>query len=101
MHLVIPGSSSSLYPMSVSGLLITHQPQSQAVSEGKNVLLECKAEANPPAQYKWYHNMAPMEQEKKSLLQVSGGLLDRVAHFFFSELGRYLLAEVVLDHLVP
>lgn len=64
--------------MSVSGLLITHQPQSQAVSEGDNVLLECKAEANPPAQYKWYHNMVPMEQEKKRLLQVSGLLLYRV-----------------------
>lgn len=64
------GSSSSLFPGSVSGLLITHQPQSQAVSEGDTLLLECNAEANPPAQYEWYHNMVPMKQHKTRSLKI-------------------------------
>uniref|UniRef100_A0A671VNH0 MALT paracaspase 2 n=1 Tax=Sparus aurata TaxID=8175 RepID=A0A671VNH0_SPAAU len=63
-------SSSSLFPGSVSGLLITHQPQSQAVSEGDTLLLECNAEANPPAQYEWYHNMVPMKQHKTRSLKI-------------------------------
>uniref|UniRef100_A0A3Q1HEJ0 MALT paracaspase 2 n=1 Tax=Anabas testudineus TaxID=64144 RepID=A0A3Q1HEJ0_ANATE len=62
--------SSSLFPGSVSGLRIIHQPQSQAVSEGDTLLLECKVEANPPAQYEWYHNMVPMPQHKTRLLKV-------------------------------
>ncbi|KAM8745546.1 MALT paracaspase 2 isoform 1-T1 [Acanthopagrus schlegelii] len=63
-------SSSSLFPGSVSGLLITQQPQSQAVSEGDTLLLECHAEANPPAQYEWYHNMVPMKQHKTCSLKI-------------------------------
>lgn len=66
-----PDSSSSLLTGSVSGLLIISQPQSQAVSEGDTLFLECKAQANPPAQYMWHHNMVPMKQEKSRLLQVS------------------------------
>lgn len=62
MSSVSEGCSSSLFPGSVSGLRITHQPQSQAVSEGDTLVLECKAVANPPAQYKWYHNMVLMPQ---------------------------------------
>ncbi|XP_035503511.2 MALT paracaspase 2 [Scophthalmus maximus] len=65
-----PGCSSSLFPGSVSGLHITHQPQSQAASEGDSLFLECKAEANPPAQYEWYHNMAPMPQHKTRSLKI-------------------------------
>ncbi|XP_044055887.1 MALT paracaspase 2 isoform X2 [Siniperca chuatsi] len=64
------GCSSSLFPGSVSGLLITHQPQSQAVSEGDTLFLECNAEANPPAQYEWYHNMVPMTQHKTRSLKI-------------------------------
>nr|XP_046247532.1 MALT paracaspase 2 isoform X2 [Scatophagus argus] len=64
------GCSSSLFPGSVSGLLITHQPQSQAVSEGDTLYLECNAEANPPAQYEWYHNLVPMEQHKTQSLKI-------------------------------
>lgn len=71
VNLVISGCSSSLFAGSVSGLLITHQPQSQAASEGDILLLECNAEANPPAQYEWYHNMVPMKQHKTRLLKVS------------------------------
>lgn len=64
------GCSSSLFPGSVSGLLITHQPQSQAVSEGDTLFLECNAEANPPAQYEWYHNTVPMKQHKTRSLKI-------------------------------
>ncbi|KAM6962558.1 MALT paracaspase 2 [Aplochiton taeniatus] len=55
------GSSpgSSYLPTSVSGLQIVCQPQHQAVSEGDSLCLECYAEANPPAQYQWYHNKEP------------------------------------------
>ncbi|KAF0042229.1 hypothetical protein F2P81_005761 [Scophthalmus maximus] len=66
----LTGCSSSLFPGSVSGLHITHQPQSQAASEGDSLFLECKAEANPPAQYEWYHNMAPMPQHKTRSLKI-------------------------------
>ncbi|XP_026160675.1 MALT paracaspase 2 [Mastacembelus armatus] len=65
-----PGCSSTLFPGSLSGLRIIHQPQSQSVSEGNTLLLECKAEANPPAQYVWYHNTVPMPQHKTSSLRI-------------------------------
>ncbi|XP_039984266.1 MALT paracaspase 2 [Xiphias gladius] len=65
-----PGCSSSLFPGSVSGLRITHQPQSQAASEGDSLLLHCKAEANPPAQYEWYHNAVPMPEHKTPSLKI-------------------------------
>ncbi|XP_070688146.1 MALT paracaspase 2 [Pempheris klunzingeri] len=65
------GNSSSLSPGSVSGgLLITHQPQSKAASEGDTLFLECYAEANPPAQYEWYHNMVPVKQHKTRSLKI-------------------------------
>ncbi|KAM7409975.1 hypothetical protein PAMA_001450 [Pampus argenteus] len=64
------GCSSSLFPGSVSGLHITYQPRSQSVSEGDTLFLECNAEANPPAQYEWYHNMAPMPQHKTPSLKI-------------------------------
>uniref|UniRef100_A0A8D0A9H9 Scaffold attachment factor B n=1 Tax=Sander lucioperca TaxID=283035 RepID=A0A8D0A9H9_SANLU len=62
---------NSLFPGAASGLLIILQPQSQAVSEGDTLFLECNAEANPPAQYEWYHNMVPMTQHKMRSLKVS------------------------------
>ncbi|XP_011613098.1 MALT paracaspase 2 isoform X1 [Takifugu rubripes] len=62
--------SSSLLTGSVSGLFITSHPQSQVVSEGDTLFLECNALANPPAQYRWHHNMVPMEEEKSRLLQI-------------------------------
>ncbi|XP_059197422.1 MALT paracaspase 2 [Centropristis striata] len=65
-----PGCSSSLFPGSVSGLQITGQPQSQEVSEGDTLFLECNAEANPPAQYEWYHDMVPMTQHKTRSLKI-------------------------------
>ncbi|XP_049910313.1 MALT paracaspase 2 [Epinephelus moara] len=66
------GCSSGLFPGAVSGLRITHQPQSHAVSEGDTLFLECNAEANPPAQFEWYHNMAPMTQHKTHSLKIPG-----------------------------
>lgn len=64
------GCSSSLFPGSVSGLLVTHQPQSQEVSEGDTLFLECDAKANPPAQYEWYHNMVPVKEHKTRSLKI-------------------------------
>lgn len=72
IHPVTPDCSSSLLTGSVSGLFITSHPQSQMVSEGDTLFLECNALANPPAQYRWHHNMVPMEEEKSRLFQVSG-----------------------------
>ncbi|GAA6221547.1 mucosa-associated lymphoid tissue lymphoma translocation protein 1-like [Lates japonicus] len=62
--------SSALFPGSVSGLRIIHQPQSRAMSEGDALSLECKAEANPPAQYEWYHNSELMPQHKTRSLKI-------------------------------
>ncbi|TKS74564.1 Mucosa-associated lymphoid tissue lymphoma translocation protein 1 [Collichthys lucidus] len=64
------GCSSTLFPGSVSGLRFTLQPQSQAASEGDTLFLECDAEANPPAQYEWYHNMLPMKEQKTRSLKI-------------------------------
>uniref|UniRef100_UPI0037E7C9BE MALT paracaspase 2 n=1 Tax=Semicossyphus pulcher TaxID=241346 RepID=UPI0037E7C9BE len=64
------GCSSTLFAGSVSGLCVTLQPQSQAVSEGDTLLLECDAEANPPAQYEWYHNTVPIKQNKTRSLKI-------------------------------
>ncbi|XP_042272304.1 MALT paracaspase 2 isoform X2 [Thunnus maccoyii] len=65
-----PGCSSSLFPGSVSGLHIIYHPQSRSVSEGDTLILECNAEANPPAQYAWYHNMVPMPQHRTRSLKI-------------------------------
>ncbi|XP_047442202.1 MALT paracaspase 2 [Mugil cephalus] len=65
-----PGCSSTLFPGSVSGLQIICQPQSQAVSEGDTLVLKCTTEANPPAQYEWYHNSVPVPQHKTCLLKI-------------------------------
>ncbi|CAL8308077.1 unnamed protein product [Lota lota] len=64
------GCSSTLFPGSKSGLCITRQPQSQTVTEGDTLFLECLAEANPPAQFHWYHNMNAMQQQKSSVLRI-------------------------------
>ncbi|XP_035031880.1 MALT paracaspase 2 [Hippoglossus stenolepis] len=65
-----PDCSSSLFQGSVSGLRITHQPEAQAVSEGDSLLLVCKAEASPPAQYEWYHNRVPMQEHKTRAFEI-------------------------------
>ncbi|XP_060889517.1 MALT paracaspase 2 isoform X2 [Labrus mixtus] len=70
LNLVSLGCSSSLFPGSLSGLHIIHQPQSQAVSEGDTLFLQCKAEANPPAQYEWYHNTVALKQPKTCSLKI-------------------------------
>ncbi|KAM3619446.1 uncharacterized protein V6R79_008322 [Siganus canaliculatus] len=63
--------SSSLFPGPVSGLRIILQPESKAASEGDTLFLECNAEAHPPAQYEWYHNMVPLKQHKTRSLKIS------------------------------
>ncbi|KAK0132062.1 Mucosa-associated lymphoid tissue lymphoma translocation protein 1 [Merluccius polli] len=65
-----PGCSSTLFPGSKSGLCITRQPRSQTVTEGDTLFLECHAEANPPAQYHWYHNMKELQHQKHSVLRI-------------------------------
>ncbi|CAL8348484.1 unnamed protein product [Gadus morhua 'NCC'] len=65
-----PGCSSTLFPGSKSGLCITRQPQSQTVTEGDSLFLECLVEANPPAQFHWHHNMNAMQQQKSSVLRI-------------------------------
>lgn len=65
-----PGSTSTMFPGSVSGLRIIHQPQSRVASEGDALVLDCKAEANPPAQYEWYHNKVPVPQHKTRSLKI-------------------------------
>lgn len=67
-----PGCSSSLFQGSVSGLCIIQQPQPQALSEGDTLFLECKATANPPAQYEWYHNSKQIAQHKTRSLEIPG-----------------------------
>ena len=68
--ILFAGCSSTLFPGAKSGLCITRQPQSQTVTEGDSLFLECLAEANPPAQFHWYHNMKAMVQQKGSVLRV-------------------------------
>uniref|UniRef100_A0A667YE20 MALT paracaspase 2 n=1 Tax=Myripristis murdjan TaxID=586833 RepID=A0A667YE20_9TELE len=70
VNLVISGCSSSLFPGSASGLRIVRQPQSQTASEGDTLFLECHAEANPPAQFQWYHNNKPMPEHKTRSLRI-------------------------------
>ncbi|XP_029003513.1 MALT paracaspase 2 [Betta splendens] len=65
-----PGWSTSLFPGSVSGLRITHQPEPQTVAEGDTLSLRCNAEANPPARYEWYHNKLAMPQHKTPSLKI-------------------------------
>ncbi|KAM7012498.1 MALT paracaspase 2 [Tautogolabrus adspersus] len=67
---ILSAGISSLFPGSVSGLHITHQPQSQAVSEGDTLFLQCKAVANPPAQYEWCHNTVALKQHKTCSLKI-------------------------------
>lgn len=67
----ISADCSSLFLGSMSGLSITEQPQSQTAAEGDTLLLKCKAEANPPARYEWYHNTVPLPHENTNLLKVS------------------------------
>ncbi|XP_074524477.1 MALT paracaspase 2 isoform X2 [Halichoeres trimaculatus] len=64
------GCSSSLFQGSLSGLRITRQPQSQAMSEGDTLSLVCNADANPPPQYEWYHNTVPMKEHKSPTLKI-------------------------------
>ncbi|KAM4738870.1 MALT paracaspase 2 isoform 2-T2 [Anableps anableps] len=64
-----PGCSS-MFPGSVSGLQISQQPKSQAASEGDVLVLKCRAEANPPPQYEWYHNKMPIPQQKACSLSI-------------------------------
>ncbi|XP_024134292.1 MALT paracaspase 2 isoform X2 [Oryzias melastigma] len=66
-----PGSGSSLFPGSVSGLQIVGQPRSQVVSEGAGLRLECRAKANPPAQFQWFHNSNPLPQKRTPVLEIS------------------------------
>ncbi|KAM9831402.1 MALT paracaspase 2 [Neosynchiropus ocellatus] len=58
------GMFSSLFPGSASGLCFLHQPCSTSVSEGDSLTLECRAVANPPPQYEWYHGAVPLPQSK-------------------------------------
>ncbi|XP_020780470.2 MALT paracaspase 2 isoform X2 [Boleophthalmus pectinirostris] len=64
------GCHSSIFQGSVSGLRIIRQPQSQALTEGDALHLECQAVANPPAQYEWYHNSEPMQQHQTQSLKI-------------------------------
>lgn len=65
-----PGCPGSIYQESVSGLNIIVQPQSKELTESDTLFLECRAVANPPAQYEWYHNSEPMLQHKKHSLMI-------------------------------
>ncbi|XP_061739213.1 MALT paracaspase 2 isoform X3 [Nerophis ophidion] len=57
----------TLFSGSASGLRVIYQPQCQTLSEGDTLLLECNAVANPPPQYQWYHNSAPMPNKTRLL----------------------------------
>uniref|UniRef100_A0A8C6T351 MALT paracaspase 2 n=1 Tax=Neogobius melanostomus TaxID=47308 RepID=A0A8C6T351_9GOBI len=65
-----PGCPSSIFQGSVSGLSITVQPHSQVLTEGDTLFLECRAVANPPAQYEWYHNSEPVPQHKTHSVKI-------------------------------
>ncbi|KAM8888464.1 MALT paracaspase 2 [Synchiropus picturatus] len=64
------GMFSSLFPGSVSGLCFLHQPCSTSVSEGDSLTLECRAIANPPPQYEWYHDTVALPQSKTPSLTI-------------------------------
>ncbi|XP_066504232.1 MALT paracaspase 2 [Hoplias malabaricus] len=66
----VGAGSGVMFPSSVSGLCITQQPCSQRLSEGDKLFLECSAQANPPAQFQWYHNKQLVAKANKSFLKV-------------------------------
>lgn len=63
-------AGSSYFPSTTSGLLIAKQPRPQSLVEGDALFLECGAQANPPAQFQWYHNKQPMPNSTRSFLKI-------------------------------
>lgn len=72
---VFAGSNSSYFPSTSSVLLISKQPRPQSLVEGDALCLECGAQANPPAQFQWFHNKQPMPNSTRSILKVSPSVL--------------------------
>ncbi|XP_056615702.1 MALT paracaspase 2 [Triplophysa dalaica] len=64
------GSNSSYFPSTSSVLIITKQPRPQSLVEGDALCLECGAQANPPAQFQWFHNKQPMPNSTRSILKI-------------------------------
>ncbi|XP_061593116.1 MALT paracaspase 2 [Cololabis saira] len=62
--------SAGSSPGCVSEVHITHQPRPQKASEGDTLLLQCRGEANPPAQYEWYHNKMSLPLQKTHTLKI-------------------------------
>lgn len=52
------------------GLQILQQPRPCCLAEGDPLVLECRAQGNPPPQYQWFRNRRPVEGARDPRLQV-------------------------------
>ncbi|XP_015742276.1 mucosa-associated lymphoid tissue lymphoma translocation protein 1-like isoform X1 [Coturnix japonica] len=64
-----PESGSGYCPNMV-GLQILQQPRPCCLAEGDPLVLECRAQGNPPPQYQWFRNRRPVEGARDPRLQV-------------------------------
>ncbi|XP_078525592.1 mucosa-associated lymphoid tissue lymphoma translocation protein 1-like [Lissotriton helveticus] len=85
-----PNTVSGRFGSIADGLCILRHPQSCVLMEGDPFNLSCLAVANPPPQYQWFKNEAPIPGATNASLQVSAATT--------AERGRYRCKVYNLFH---